>query len=71
MEADRLRTNHSKQWMDSELFYYLGVVYETEADLIKAKEYYQLAIKNFKQSDMLTDVDYISSRLIKIDKRQN
>ncbi len=66
---------NKKRIRDSELYAYLGILYDHEAlkldtkeNLKKAKEYYQLAIKQYKKWDYLTNIDYIAFRLVKIDE---
>jgi tetratricopeptide (TPR) repeat protein len=71
LEAEKIRIVELKNGMDSELFCFLGIVYDTEENLKKAKEYYQLSIKNYKKIDELTKIDFISDRLIKIDKSES
>jgi tetratricopeptide (TPR) repeat protein len=78
LEAERICLNSSnkKSMIDSELAFYLGLIYDKEAvsdtaiNLKKAREYYQFAIKAFRGNilDQLTDIDLIASRLIKIDE---
>jgi len=68
LEAEKMHLTGIKCAYESELFYYLGLIYDAEIDLRKAKEYYQLAIKKYKKADAFTNTDYIRSRLIKIDK---
>ena len=68
-EAEKLILNKSGTLKDADLLGYLGSVYDAEANLERAKEYYQLAIKYYKKGDLI-DIDFISSRLIKIDKFQ-
>ncbi len=76
LEAEKIRFNYQKRWVDSELSFYLGLVYDkeavdnTETNLKKAREYYQFAIKDYRGNirDYFTNIDFVSSRLIKIDE---
>ena len=74
LEAEKMNNVNPKKTMDSELFFFLGLVYDaeavqdTKANLQKAKGYYQLAIKHYKRMDDCADIDFISDRLIKIDE---
>lgn len=66
LEAEKI-TNIEQKKIDFDLFGYLGLVYDTEGDFKNAKKYYQLAVKHYEKSDFMK-LDFIHSRLIKIDK---
>lgn len=70
LEAQRVscsKTSSKKIEGDSELPAFLGLVFDAEADLSKAKEYYDLAITKYKKYH-LTDINYIKYRLNKINE---